>query len=83
MGAHCSTADELNRRLGMARADSSQPAKIWKPTTLTTAKKLRIFDSCVASQMMYGIQTIMHVPSDMWSMPKACSTFFVLFWPAP
>ena len=46
---------ELNRRLGLARADFDSLSRIWAHSTIGRRKKLRIFDACVISKLRYGL----------------------------
>ena len=46
---------ELNRRLGLARADFESLSRVWAHSTIGRRKKLRIFDACVISKLRYGL----------------------------
>ena len=48
---------EINRRLGLARADFSALTRVWRHSSLPVGPKIRIFNACVASQLMYGLHT--------------------------
>ena len=48
---------EINRRLGMARKDFEVLQRIWKHTTLSQAWKVRIFEACILSKLVYGLVT--------------------------
>ena len=47
-------AGELGRRMGMAKADFDVLRKIWSHSSLPRSAKLRIFDACVVSKLLYG-----------------------------
>ena len=47
----------LNRRLGEATASFHKLADVWKRSGISTAKKLRIFDSCVVSKLLFSLDT--------------------------
>ena len=44
---------ELGRRLGAARAEFKKLERIWSHSSLSTGRKLRIFDACVLSKPLY------------------------------
>lgn len=46
---------ELGRRLGMAKAEFDILSRVWKHASLTVAKKLRVFEACVVSKLVYGM----------------------------
>ena len=48
---------ELSRRLGAARAEFETLARVWSHSTLDNARKLRIFDACVVSKLLYCLHT--------------------------
>jgi len=48
---------ELNRRLGMARSDFKQLAKVWKHACLSLDKKLQIFEACIVAKLLYCLHT--------------------------
>ena len=48
---------ELNRRLGSARADFQALSKVWKHASSTIRRKVRIFDACIGSQLLYCLHT--------------------------
>ena len=52
-----SIAGELSRCLGMARADFDALVRVWKHLSLSMSHKLRIFEACVVSRLMYGLHT--------------------------
>ena len=48
---------ELSRRIGLAAADFKSLARVWTRSSLSRARKLRIFESCVLSVLVYGLKT--------------------------
>jgi hypothetical protein len=46
---------ELNRRIGMAKADFISLTKVWSHSSLTWKGKLRVFVSVVESKLLYGL----------------------------
>ena len=42
---------ELNRRLGMARADFSTLARVWKHASISRRRKLQILNACIISKL--------------------------------
>ena len=57
LAADGSVRSEVNRLLGLARADFSALSRVWKHSSLPVGQKIRIFNVCVASQLMYGLHT--------------------------
>ena len=53
MAADGSIVSELSRRLGCARADTL--ARVWSHSTLSTQRKLQIFEDCVQTKLLYGL----------------------------
>ena len=49
-------SSELNRRLGMARADVEKLRLVWSHAGMNSRRKLRIFDACVVTKLMYGLK---------------------------
>ena len=48
-------ASELARRLGAAQSEFSSLARVWKHSSLSRPKKIRIFDACICSKLSYGL----------------------------
>ena len=48
---------EISRRLGMARRDFEVLQILWKHNSLSRAWKLRIFEVCTISKLLYGLVT--------------------------
>ena len=48
---------EVSRRLGMARPDFTALERFWKHTSLTSRSKLRVFNACVVSKLLYCLHT--------------------------
>ena len=46
---------ELNRRIGLARADFSTLQTIWGHSTLSRQSKLQIFQACIVSRLLYAL----------------------------
>ena len=49
---------ELNRRLGAARSEFCTLQAIWSHSVLTREQKLRIFNACVVSRLLYCVLTM-------------------------
>ena len=65
ISASGSITSEVNRRLGMAKADFDALNRVWKHTHLTCAKKLQIFSACVVSRLMYSRHTAWLCKADL------------------
>ena len=52
-----SVGPELGRRLGAARSEFDKLARIWSHSTLSQDRKLRIFEACVLSKLLYALHT--------------------------
>ena len=52
-----SIQSELVRRIGMATSDFKALATIWNHSNLTQYWKHRVFHACIASKLLYGLQT--------------------------
>ena len=48
---------ELNRRLGAARAEFETLCRVWNQAVLPKAEKIRIFEACVLSKLLYCLHT--------------------------
>ena len=48
---------ELDRRLGAARGDFQTLQKIWSHARISTLKKVRIFEACILSKLLYCMHT--------------------------
>ena len=48
---------ELNRRLGSARAAFKTLTQVWKHARISRQHKLRIFEACIGSQLLYCLHT--------------------------
>ena len=48
---------ELNRRIGSAGQAFNELERLWKHANVSVTRKLEIFESCVISRLMYGLQT--------------------------
>ena len=49
---------ELSSRLGAARKEFDNLCRIWSHATLSKPKKLRIYDACVISKLLYALETV-------------------------
>ena len=65
ISASGSITSEVNRRLGMAKADFDALNRVWKHAHLTCAKKLQIFLACVVSRLMYSLHTAWLCKTDL------------------
>ncbi|OLP90031.1 Copia protein [Symbiodinium microadriaticum] len=65
ISASGSITSEVNRRLGMAKADFDALSRVWKHAPLTCAKKLQIFSACVVSRLMYSLHTAWLCKADL------------------
>ena len=52
-----SIGPELNRRLGAARAEFETLSRVWNHAVLPKSKKIRIFEACVLSKLLYCLHT--------------------------
>ena len=52
-----SIGPELNRRLGAARAEFETLCRVWNHAILPKAVKIRIFEACVLSKLLYCLHT--------------------------
>ena len=48
---------ELNRRLGMAKADFNAISKVWSHSSLTWKGKLRVFSAIIESKLLYSLSS--------------------------
>ena len=48
---------EVNRRQGMASADFTAFERVWKHSSLISRSKLRVFNACVVSKLLYCLHT--------------------------
>ena len=48
---------ELGRRLGAAKADFLTLQRVWAHSSLSRTRKVRIFDACIVSKLMYCLHT--------------------------
>ena len=49
---------EINRRLGMARADFDTLSRVWGHASISRARKLRIFEAYILAKLAYGLVTM-------------------------
>ena len=49
---------EVDRRIGEARSSFACLEKVWSHANLTVKEKLRIFDACVVSKLLYGLDSL-------------------------
>ena len=57
ISADGSIGPELSRRIGAARAEFDTLARIWSHTSLSATKKIRIYEACVLSKLLYCLHT--------------------------
>ena len=48
---------EFGRRLGLAQADFRILQKVWAHASISTSRKLRIYDACIVNTLTYGLHT--------------------------
>jgi len=53
-----SSDTELSRRIGEGRTGFRTLAAVWKHANITKKRKLQIFDACVVSRLLYGLDSI-------------------------
>eukprot|EP00933_Yihiella_yeosuensis_P047365 TRINITY_DN4317_c0_g4_i1.p1 TRINITY_DN4317_c0_g4~~TRINITY_DN4317_c0_g4_i1.p1 ORF type:complete len:298 (-),score=44.55 TRINITY_DN4317_c0_g4_i1:33-926(-) len=58
LASDAGSGSELNRRIGAAKADFEKLQRVWSHANIGTARKLRIFDACVVSKLMYNLHAI-------------------------
>ena len=51
-------SSDINRRLGMAKADYMALARVWGHSTLSRNRKLEIFQACIVSTLTYGLMVM-------------------------
>ena len=49
---------ELGRRIGLAASDFKILQRVWGHTGISQARKLQIFNACVVSKLLYGLDAI-------------------------
>ena len=49
------SGSEINRKLGMARADFDAVSRIWGHASISRSRKLKIFEACILSKLTYGL----------------------------
>ena len=59
-----STAAALTRRLGEARGVFERLASVWKHASFTKERKLIIFQACVVSKLLYGLEPLCFKKAD-------------------
>ena len=47
---------ELSRRLGLAERTFTDLQRVWKHANITRKRKVEIFEACVVSRLLYGLQ---------------------------
>ena len=52
------TGTELSCRLGAARKEFDSLCRVWSHASLSKTKKLRIYEACVVSKLMYALETL-------------------------
>ena len=57
LSANGQPGPELDRRLGAARGDFHTLQRVWSHARISTLKKVRIFDACIVSKLLYGLHT--------------------------
>ena len=50
-------AAEIGRRLGAARANFVSLEQVWRHSSLSARRIIRIFDACIASKLLYCLHT--------------------------
>ena len=48
---------ELSRRIGGAQSAFAELTRVWRHANISKARKMRLYDSCVVSRLMYCIHT--------------------------
>ena len=56
---------ELNRRIGLAKADFISLSKVWSHSSLTWRRKLRVFTSVVESKLFYALSSMCFTVADL------------------
>ena len=47
---------ELRNRIGQARGDFNSLVKVWKHTSVARKTKLAVFNQCIVSKLLYGLE---------------------------
>ena len=58
MSSSGDSGTELNRPLGMARKDFDVLCRIWKHTSISLDRTVKIFDACVVAKLMYCMHIV-------------------------
>ena len=59
---------ELSYRLGLARADFNQLKRVWSHTSIARARKLKIYEACILSKLLYCLDTVWLTSVEMRKM---------------
>ena len=49
---------ELSRRIGLARKDFDSLSSVWSHAGISRERKCQIYNACIVSKLLYGVQTI-------------------------
>ena len=56
---------EISRKIGAAAATFQNLQTVWKHTSISTSRKLQIFDSCIQSKMRYALASAWLLKADL------------------
>ena len=49
---------EISRRIGSAKGEFDKLCRVWKHSSLATKRKVRIFEACVMSKLLYNLHSL-------------------------
>ena len=55
----------MARRIGEARATYFQLAAVWNHASISKMRKFRIFEACVVSKLLYGLESLWPLQQDL------------------
>ena len=65
LSADARPVHELTRRLGEAQGSFQSSIRIWKHANVSKKRKIQIFESCVLSKLLYGLETVWLLKGDL------------------
>jgi len=77
------TSREVNVRTQKARGSFSKPRKVWLSKSLRKDTKIRIFNACVKSVLLYGCETWLvtnEIQRKIQTFVKRCLRYILRIW---
>ena len=53
-----SSGSKVSRRIGAARDELDKLSRVWKHAGISMARKLRIFEACIMSKLLYNLHSL-------------------------